>query len=145
MFFTERCQKICFINLSVSSSLYLLFHIPLPPPPGPVPTKLYFYIFILKYENFMFHVFVILMNVLQPSKTLAKACTISTNQRLVFGHMSFIWTNERTGFNGKFYPKAPPLLILYMIKFKVQLLEIQSSKLLKIMNYSYFSAEMYEK
>ena len=32
----------------------------------------------------------------------------SPNQRPVFDHMSLIWTNERTGFGGKIYPKAPP-------------------------------------
>ena len=37
----------------------------------------------------------------------------SPNQRPVFDHMSLIWTNERTGFTGKFYPKGPPFDLVY--------------------------------
>ena len=43
----------------------------------------------------------------------------------------------------KILSKGSPLLIKYMIEFKVQLLEIRSTKLVKIINCSYFSAVMY--
>ena len=49
---------------------------------------------------------------------------LSPNQRPAFGHMAAIWANERTGFDEKINPKAPPLLIFWKLEMKVQLLII---------------------
>ena len=61
-FFYLKFTKFIFVNFR-DNVLFILI-LQASPPPGPLPT-LYFNIFILKYENFMFHVFVFLMNVLQ--------------------------------------------------------------------------------
>ena len=64
----------------------------------------------------------------------AISCMISTNQRQVFCHMSLFWTNERTGFDGKLQPKAPPFRIFkFKLGLTMQLFKIQSNKLLQIM------------
>ena len=50
---------------------------------------------------------------------------LSTNQRPAFDHMVKIWTNERTGFDGKIYPKAPPFgYFCSLISIKIQYTEL---------------------